>query len=45
MTMMRHGYQSVPAALRADEREAKSADAPARRLRAALTSHHQGVMV
>ncbi len=31
--------------LRAHAREAKGADAPARRLRAALMSHHQGPMV
>jgi len=30
---------------RAHAREAKGADAPARRLRAALMSHHQGSMV
>jgi hypothetical protein len=35
-------YRAATAAPRAHAREAKGADAPARRLRAALMSHHQG---
>ena len=38
-------YRAATAAPRAHAREAKGADAPARRLRAALMSHHQGSMV
>ena len=38
-------YRAATAAPRAHAREAKGADAPARRLRAALMSHHQGPMV
>ena len=38
-------YRAATAAPRPRGREAKGADAPARRLRAALMSHHQGPMV
>ena len=38
-------YRAATAAPRPRGREAKGADAPARRLRAALISHHQGSMV
>ena len=38
-------YRAATAAPRAHAREAKGADAPARRLRAALMSHHKGPMV
>ncbi len=38
-------YRAATAALRPRGREAKGAEAPARRLRAALMSHHQGSMV
>ena len=38
-------YRAATTAPRAHAREAKGADAPARRLRAALISHHQGSMV
>jgi hypothetical protein len=38
-------YRAATAAPRPRGREAKGADAPARRLRAALMSYHQGPMV
>ena len=45
VTMTHRRYRAATAAPRPRGREAKGADAPARRLRAALMSHHQGSMV
>jgi len=45
LTPTHRRYRATTAALRPRGHEAKGADAPARRLKAALTSHHQGSRV